>query len=320
MDDKLETLSAQVAFLVQQEKKRQALFDEAGPLLKEVMSTAVARFDELEKKGYFDFGRELLLAGQRVVEGYSADDVRQFADALVGILDTVRALTQPEVLKLLSDTSAVVARADQTEPLGLLGMVRATRSDEVQRGMAVLMEILRKVGQGVQAMTARPVAEATQKARLAAVLAPKSKRKVLGIERPVRAATPAARHGHARPDGAPSHAAPVKPTAMAAAKPATTLIDGVAFTADGHLADPKAWTRGLAETLAATQGVALDDARWAVLNAARDDFAKTGMSPNIRRLTQVSQVSTKDLYSLFPKAPGRTVAKIAGLPKPVGCI
>ena len=57
-----------------------------------------------------------------------------------------------------------------------------------------------------------------------------------------------------------------------------------------------------------------------MLDAARADFAATGSSPNIRRLTQVAGVSTKDLYVLFPRAPGRTIAKIAGLPKPAGCL
>jgi sulfur relay (sulfurtransferase) DsrC/TusE family protein len=37
-------------------------------------------------------------------------------------------------------------------------------------------------------------------------------------------------------------------------------------------------------------------------------------------LTQIASVTTKDIYALFPKAPGRTIAKIAGLPKPAGCL
>ena len=94
----------------------------------------------------------------------------------------------------------------------------------------------------------------------------------------------------------------------------------VAFTADGNLVDAAAWTRGLAAALADAERVALTDAHWAVLEAARADFAATGSSPNIRRLTQVAGVSTKDLYVLFPRAPGRTIAKIAGLPKPAGCL
>ena len=64
----------------------------------------------------------------------------------------------------------------------------------------------------------------------------------------------------------------------------------------------------------------MTDAHWVLVDAARADFEATRVSPNIRRLTQVSGVATKDVYALFPKAPGRTLAKIAGLPKPAGCL
>nr|HPH67710.1 TusE/DsrC/DsvC family sulfur relay protein [Kofleriaceae bacterium] len=115
-------------------------------------------------------------------------------------------------------------------------------------------------------------------------------------------------------------------TAAAAAcstpKPAAqgAVIDGIAYSADGHLMDASVWTRELGATLAHVQGLTLTDAHLTVLDAARADFATTKQSPNIRRLTQVTGMSTKDLYTLFPKAPGRTIAKVAGLPKPAGCL
>jgi tRNA 2-thiouridine synthesizing protein E len=66
--------------------------------------------------------------------------------------------------------------------------------------------------------------------------------------------------------------------------------------------------------------VRLTEPHWAVIAAARADFEATRVSPNIRRLTQLTQLATKDLYALFPRAPARTIAKIAGLPKPAGCL
>ena len=68
------------------------------------------------------------------------------------------------------------------------------------------------------------------------------------------------------------------------------------------------------------QDIALDEARWAIVKTARAEFEATKASPNIRRLTQLTSLATKDIYTLFPKAPARTIAKIAGIPKPVGCI
>ena len=101
---------------------------------------------------------------------------------------------------------------------------------------------------------------------------------------------------------------------------AVTTRDGVGFTADGHLADPGQWTRDLALSLAEAQGVTLDDARWRVIEFARADFEEHGASPNVRRITMGTGLATRELYAMFPDAPARTVAKIAGIPKPAGCI
>ena len=52
----------------------------------------------------------------------------------------------------------------------------------------------------------------------------------------------------------------------------------------------------------------------------RNAFKEKGDAPSIRRLTKESGVSTKELYELFPQGPAKKAAKIAGLPKPKGCI
>jgi TusE/DsrC/DsvC family sulfur relay protein len=170
------------------------------------------------------------------------------------------------------------------------------------------------VGRAADALAAqkRPSAAESRRDRLDAITGSRRK-KALGIER-----TPPPR------PVAPARPAPVRPAATVAAPAApaadTTLLGGVAFTPDGHLADPNAWTPALADTLAAALGVELDEARRKVIDFARADFLKTGSSPNIRRITLEIGLSTKDIYALFPKAPARTIAKIAGIPKPAGCL
>ena len=54
--------------------------------------------------------------------------------------------------------------------------------------------------------------------------------------------------------------------------------------------------------------------------ALRAEYEKVKVAANIRRLTLLTGLSTKDIYALFPKAPGRTIARIAGTPKPAGCL
>ena len=91
--------------------------------------------------------------------------------------------------------------------------------------------------------------------------------------------------------------------------------------ADGHLAHLHDWSEDVARVLAAQEGLAdLTPQHWAVIHYMRSVFEKEGDAPSIRRLTKESGVDTKTLYQLFPKGPAKRAAKIAGLPKPKGCI
>jgi tRNA 2-thiouridine synthesizing protein E len=59
---------------------------------------------------------------------------------------------------------------------------------------------------------------------------------------------------------------------------------------------------------------------WRVIEFCRADHQKQGEAPTLRRITKEGGVSTKDLYTLFPKGPAKKVARISGLGKPHGCI
>ena len=52
----------------------------------------------------------------------------------------------------------------------------------------------------------------------------------------------------------------------------------------------------------------------------RQEFAEKGTGPTVRALGRTSGVPIKELYQLFPKGPAKLAAKIAGIPKPRGCI
>lgn len=95
----------------------------------------------------------------------------------------------------------------------------------------------------------------------------------------------------------------------------------LALDADGNLANRNDWNEQIARELAAQEGIPeLTPQHWAVINFMRSVFEKEGDAPSIRRLTKESGVDTKTLYQLFPKGPAKRAARIAGLPKPKGCI
>lgn len=103
----------------------------------------------------------------------------------------------------------------------------------------------------------------------------------------------------------------------------TVILAGrtLALDADGNLANRSDWNEEIAREIAAIEGLPeLTAQHWAVINFMRAVFEKEGDSPSIRRLTKESGVDTKTLYQLFPKGPAKKAARIAGLPKPKGCI
>jgi dissimilatory sulfite reductase related protein len=93
------------------------------------------------------------------------------------------------------------------------------------------------------------------------------------------------------------------------------------FDADDHLANAADWNEEVAAALAQEEGITeLTDRHWMVINFMRKVQEEDGVAPSIRRLNKESGVPTKELYQLFPKGPAKKAAKVAGLPKPKGCI
>jgi len=90
---------------------------------------------------------------------------------------------------------------------------------------------------------------------------------------------------------------------------------------DGNLKNLADWDREIAVELAKQQGIEeLTDRHWIVIDFMSNVYEEKGDAPSIRKLTKESGVETKELYKLFPKGPAKKAAKIAGLPKPKGCI
>ncbi len=90
---------------------------------------------------------------------------------------------------------------------------------------------------------------------------------------------------------------------------------------EGFFTDPAQWTPELAAVVAEENGIAtLTDRHWLVINFMRKTYLETGSAPSIRSLGKLSGVPVKELYELFPHGPAKLAAKIAGIPKPRGCI
>jgi tRNA 2-thiouridine synthesizing protein E len=90
---------------------------------------------------------------------------------------------------------------------------------------------------------------------------------------------------------------------------------------DGFIQDPTIWDEGVAKDLAKTEGVEnLTEEHWKLVKYLRDYYLKFQIAPMIRKLCKETGFDLKKVYELFPSGPAKGACKVAGLPKPTGCV
>ena len=103
----------------------------------------------------------------------------------------------------------------------------------------------------------------------------------------------------------------------------TIEINGRTFDVDGDgfLQNPQLWDEEVAALLAQHDGTGeLNEKHWAVIRYIRQYWLETDMAPMVRKLCQSAGLRLKEVYELFPMGPAKGACKIAGLPKPDGCV
>ena len=90
---------------------------------------------------------------------------------------------------------------------------------------------------------------------------------------------------------------------------------------DGFLVNLDEWNEDVAKYLAKEEGVdELNEDHWKIINYLKGYFAEYGIAPMVRKMTKESGYSLKEIYDMFPSGPAKGACKVAGLPKPTGCV
>ncbi len=104
---------------------------------------------------------------------------------------------------------------------------------------------------------------------------------------------------------------------------ANISIDGREFNVDGDgfLQNPEEWDEKVAQLFANQDGTGdLTEKHWAVINYIREYWKEHDMAPMVRKICQHTGLKLREIYELFPLGPAKGACKIAGLPKPDGCV
>jgi uncharacterized protein YjgD (DUF1641 family) len=123
------------------------LVQTVGPLADEAFGKAITELTVLEQKGYFRFAQGGMQIMDNVVTSFSEEDVNRLGDNVVLILETVKDMTQPEIMNFVRNT-LLVAESEIEKPVDIsyTGLMRQMRNPEVRRGLALTMRVLQVVG------------------------------------------------------------------------------------------------------------------------------------------------------------------------------
>ena len=106
-------------------------------------------------------------------------------------------------------------------------------------------------------------------------------------------------------------------------------VDGKSYETDeeGYLVDLTTWNADVANYIAKVENIDMTEQHWEVINFLREYFEEYQIAPAVRVLTKAigkklgpEKDTSEYLYGLFPYGPGKQACKIAGLPKPTGCV
>ncbi|MCD4729703.1 MAG: TusE/DsrC/DsvC family sulfur relay protein [Bacteroidales bacterium] len=90
---------------------------------------------------------------------------------------------------------------------------------------------------------------------------------------------------------------------------------------DGFLSNPEEWNKDVATLFAKFDGIEeMNEKHWAVVNIIRQNFEEKGNAPMIRTICKETGLRLREIYELFPLGPTRGACRVAGLPKPDGCV
>jgi len=103
----------------------------------------------------------------------------------------------------------------------------------------------------------------------------------------------------------------------------TVEYGGNTFTVDedGFIDTFDNWNKDWVSLVKESEGIEeLTEEHWKVIDVLQEYYKKNGIAPMVRILSKVTGFKLKHIYELFPSGPGKGACKMAGLPKPTGCV
>lgn len=141
-----------ISKVVQQLESTKDFLNDASPLFREYIIDFMAKLDEFDRRGYFEFIKESQNVVDKVVTSFNKEDVKSLGDNIVTILNTVKNLTQPDMLQALNNALVVYKKLniEVDEKVTLVSLLKEMNSPEVRKGLVFALRFLKSLAEQPQ--------------------------------------------------------------------------------------------------------------------------------------------------------------------------
>ncbi len=123
--------------------------NDASPLFRESIIDLMNNLDEFDRKGYMNFIKELRGVADNVVTSFSTEDIKNLGDNVVTILNTIKNLTQPDMLHAINNAVSVYKNLDIEieENVSFFQLIKELNTPEVKKGLAFGLKFLKNIAE-----------------------------------------------------------------------------------------------------------------------------------------------------------------------------
>ncbi len=132
---------------VEQLENARDFLQDFTPISHELFNDLMMRMNEFDRKGYFEFMKELSTIVDKIVTSFSVDDVRNLGDNIVTILNTVKNVTQPDMLQSVNNALGVYQKMDieVQDDISLVSLLRELNTPEMKKGLVFAIRLLKSL-------------------------------------------------------------------------------------------------------------------------------------------------------------------------------
>ncbi len=126
-----------------------------APVSRDMFLDFMNKLNEFDKKGYFEFAREISKISDKVVTSFTPEDMKNLGENSTEVINTMKNITSPEVLRTVNNAANALKNIESAgnEKISIFSLMKELGDPEVKRGLAFAVRFLKNFGKTNQGGT-----------------------------------------------------------------------------------------------------------------------------------------------------------------------